>query len=633
MYEIKTIFNEGFLEKHRLTSLLVIMAVLLGAIGGSFVWLSPRQVFLIVLVFLTFIGLFFTLNSIVIWKFLKGNYNSNYHSSPFADSPKLIVRGMASHFRIFFIANNFLWGLCCSIFLIFLFILLKVSTFYILAFFTGGSLAVIFLSFLGSPFIIPYQSDMLGVCWHVPIANGTLKFWDRVGTSVILKKRYECAKEFDLANPRNSEPALDTIGRIHELAMEGKEEKNPLDLINTMNDPKKEFKNENCCRARVFGCIFLIAGLLAAMLSLLGMNKYQPFQLPEGRSVVAKKNSTEDKVDAPKKKNPREDKKNSKEDCDSKKPSPGGKKPGEKKKQDKQRKGKSGEGNQDKQRKGKSGEGSQDKQRKGKSGEGSQDKQRKGKSGEGNQDKQRKGKSGEGNQEKQRKGKSGEGNQDKQRKGKPGEGNQDKQRKGKPGEGNQDKQRKGKPEKGNQDSREKCQPGKKNQDKKKNGKPGPGKSNGDQRSNVKMINGKEKVEGKAIRGIVKSCAWKAIKVKSKPGEKTGKDVKKGSVDGIKSSPGSLKEKPKSRSNPVPLPSLPRGTTPPVMIKVPPVTDREPGTNKTNTEKISNQKRKPKMKRRSQLSLPKKKNKKYNRSHSPEQYLPNWILHLLKKKKK
>lgn len=158
-------------------------------------------------------------------------------------------------FRLWFTGHNLLWAFGFSLITVIL-LLLFGPAFEVMAV-AAGALACIVFSAAG--FLIGTGTRTLGLCWQSPVPRGVGNWWDYVGTTIILKERYEHAVRHD---QNRDEPVLWGISRVLELAAGGGANRTQ-DL---MASPATTMRKEWLHRFKVLIPVFIVTVLLVFIL-------------------------------------------------------------------------------------------------------------------------------------------------------------------------------------------------------------------------------------------------------------------------------------------------------------------------------------------------------------------------------
>ncbi|NIM17892.1 MAG: hypothetical protein GTO45_10255 [Candidatus Aminicenantes bacterium] len=189
--------------------------------------------------------------------------------------PKQSILYQGKAFLVWFISHNLFWALVGSISIWGLLMLFGPYPWVII--FSAGALACTCFALIGV-FIIKYKKrQMLGLCWQSPIPDGLPNFWDRAAAAMILRERYEYAAEHDQKQPT---PVLWSISRVFDRSINhGVERK--VDLMDR-GFPTKKLKSEGKHRIKVLLVLFLVTAALAALPGLLGLTPPPWDRVPDG---------------------------------------------------------------------------------------------------------------------------------------------------------------------------------------------------------------------------------------------------------------------------------------------------------------------------------------------------------------
>lgn len=200
--------------------------------------------------------------------------------------PEDSIRYQGRAFRLWFAGHHLSWAFGSSLFIVILLVLFG-PVFEVMAL-GAGALACTCFAVMG--LLIGTKTRTLGLCWQSPVPRGVDNWWDYVGTTMILRERYEHAVQHD---QKRTEPILWSISRILELASHGGANRT-VDLMDSAYPTKKR---EWLHRFKVLVPLFLVTVLLAVLLPKLpGLTPPTPGQVPDGwLTGILKKSDVEDK--------------------------------------------------------------------------------------------------------------------------------------------------------------------------------------------------------------------------------------------------------------------------------------------------------------------------------------------------
>jgi hypothetical protein len=217
---------------------------------------------------------------IVSWFILKGKGQIR--------DPERWVRHQGTAFAAWFAAHNLVWAFAASLSTWGLLKLFGFKPWVIL--FSAGALACTCFALMGT-FLIR-KGEMLGLCWQSAIPDGLGNFWAHAGATMILRERYEYAAQYDQSRPI---PTLWSISRIFNRSRTGGADR-AIDLL----EPRREFlsfklKKEGLHRFKVLLVLFCVTAALAALPGILGLASPHWDRVPGGWPADKTKNSPPDK--------------------------------------------------------------------------------------------------------------------------------------------------------------------------------------------------------------------------------------------------------------------------------------------------------------------------------------------------
>jgi len=173
-------------------------------------------------------------------------------------NPEQSVRHQGTAFGIWFALHNLSWAFIGSLFIWGVFKLFGFKPWVMI--FNAAALACTCFALIGI-FLIR-KREMLGLCWQSTIPDGLANFWDRAAATMILRERYEYAAEQD---QKQHTPLLWSISRIFNRSKAGGADRG-IDLI----EPRPAFlakksKKEWLHRLKVLLVLFCVTAALAAI--------------------------------------------------------------------------------------------------------------------------------------------------------------------------------------------------------------------------------------------------------------------------------------------------------------------------------------------------------------------------------
>jgi hypothetical protein len=188
-------------------------------------------------------------------------------------NPEKSVRHQGTAFGIWFAVHNLTWAFIGSLFLWGMIKLFGYKPWVMI--FNAAALACTCFALIGI-FIIR-QRKMLGLCWQSAIPAGLDNFWARAAATMILRERYEYAAEHDQKQPT---PLLWSISRVFNRSKSGGADRG-IDLL----EPRptflaEKFKKECMHRFKVLLVLFWATALLAALPWMLGFASHHWDRVP-----------------------------------------------------------------------------------------------------------------------------------------------------------------------------------------------------------------------------------------------------------------------------------------------------------------------------------------------------------------
>jgi hypothetical protein len=537
-------------------------------------------------------------------------------------NPEQSVRHQGTAFSIWFAVHNLFWAFIGSFFIWGVFKLFGFKPWVMI--FSAGALACTCFALIGT--FLVRQREMLGLCWQSSIPDGLANFWARAGATMILRERYEYAVQHD---QKQHTPLLWSISRIFNRSKTGGADRG-IDLL----EPRptflaKKLKKEWLHRFKVLLVLFWVTAALAALSGVLFASHHWD-RVPEGWPSDKIKASKADKPQmmASKNSQPENRKKNISKD--------------ENKQTDQEQKKQPDQGNQsnqtdqNQQKSGDSDQNDSNREQERKEGKNSKDQETEGQGQEQGQS-QGQGKEQQGKDQGQDQGQ-GKGQDQAQGQGQQSQG-QGQQGQGKGQEQGQQKQSQGQEQGQDQgqgeDHQEQGQSQDQGQGQQGQGEgqgQGQGQAQGQEQQGEGQGQGKGKGQGQGQgegQGQGQGQGQEQRQSQSQEqGETQTGDAGVGIGEG--QGPGDPNKSPEMLSEPERLPDIPSRTTEMVNLELPTLTDAKSKGSKDQDTQIHDDR----------IPSPKSKapgtqfktGKQERRSTKPEQYLPNWILNLLKQEK-
>lgn len=252
------------IRRHWITVVFIVTSIAGGllavspAVGGTFLY--PWGIAgLLAVAMLLFIF------NLISWQRLKKKQHTR--------DPKRSVLYQGAAFTAWFSGLNLSWTLLSGICALGLLLAFGPRT-WVLAL-IAGTLACAMFSLLGLLRI--KRRQMMGLCWQSPVPFNLTDWLDRTAATMILPQRFEYAADHDQKQPT---PVLWSISRIFDRGETGGTHRK-LDLMDR-NLPKKKMKMEWWQRTKIMALLFLATSILAALPGLLGLTSTPWDRVPDG---------------------------------------------------------------------------------------------------------------------------------------------------------------------------------------------------------------------------------------------------------------------------------------------------------------------------------------------------------------
>ena len=556
-------------------------------------------------------------------------------------NPEQSARHQGTAFGIWFALHNLSWAFIGSLLIWGMFKLFGFKPWVMI--FSAAVLACTCFALIGT-FLIR-QRKMLGLCWQSAIPDGLANFWARAAATMILRERYEYAAEHD---QKQHTPLLWSISRIFNRSKAGGADRG-IDLLESRPTFLAEkLKKEWLHRFKVLLVLFWITAALAALSGVLFASHHWD-RVPNGWSSDKIKASTANQPQMMASKNSQPENRekssskdeNKQTDQEQKKPSDQGNQ-GKQTDQNRQKPGDSDQNDSNRGQEDKEGKNSKD-QETGKQGQN----QEQGKEQQGQGQNQRQGQQGkdQGQDKGQSQGQGQKGQDQRQERGQQGQGQEQQGQNQGQGKEQQDQgQSQGQGQQGKDQARDQGQKQGQGQGQQNQGK---AQEQGQQEQDQGQGQGKghDQAQGQGQQGQGEGQGKGQGKGQGQ-GEGQGQGQGQGqdqSQEQGKTKPSSAgagsgegqgysdpNKPPEMLSEPERLPEIPSRATEMVSLELPTLTDTKSKRSKDQENQTPDD-RIPAPKSKAP-STQFKTGQQERRSTKPEQYLPNWILNLLKQEK-
>jgi len=189
--------------------------------------------------------------------------------------PLLSLQRQGTAFLAWFAAHNLFWAVTA------VYISLGLSLFFgfrlWIVVLSTGTISCTFFALTGA--LLFHRRQMLGLCWQSNVPDGLKNFWAKAGAGLILWERYEIAAEKDQQQPT---PVLWSISRIFNREKSGGADRALDLLVPRRNFISRQFKKERHHRLLVLAVLFSITVILSALPGLLGLTPHHWDRVPDG---------------------------------------------------------------------------------------------------------------------------------------------------------------------------------------------------------------------------------------------------------------------------------------------------------------------------------------------------------------
>jgi len=206
--------------------------------------------------------------------------------------PDRSILNQGTAFGVWFAGHNLSWALAGSLFTWVLLTLFGPVLWVMI--FSAGALACTCFALTG--IFIAGKRKMLGLCWQSPVPDGLPDFWSRAGAAVILRERYEYAAKHD---QQKHMPVLWSISRVFDRAPTGGADRKVELMQAGSGFLSAKLKKEWLHRFKVLFVLFWVTAALAALPNLLGLTSHNWNQVPDGWPSAKMKDANKKKDPAP----------------------------------------------------------------------------------------------------------------------------------------------------------------------------------------------------------------------------------------------------------------------------------------------------------------------------------------------
>lgn len=265
------------IKRHWLTVLYILISMTVGlfavnpVFGGAYLY--PWGIMGLLLLAVSLLTV-----SLISWRRLKLKRHTR--------DPRQSVLYQGAAFTAWFSGLNLFWTLlagCCTLGLLIVF----GPRSWVLVLCAGALTCAVF-SLLG--LLRMKKRQMMGLCWQSPVPFNLENLLDRTAATMILNERFEFAADHD---QKQSTPLLWSLSRIFDRRETGGVFRK-LDLMGR-DFPKRKMKQEWWQRLKIMLLLFLSTSVLAALPGLLGLTSTPWDKVPDGWPSAKVRRVTEDK--------------------------------------------------------------------------------------------------------------------------------------------------------------------------------------------------------------------------------------------------------------------------------------------------------------------------------------------------
>ena len=187
--------------------------------------------------------------------------------------PERLARHQGYLFNLWFASHNLFWAFTASFAIWGLFRVFGPRGWVMIC--GAGAFACTGFAIFGT--FISGKKKMLGLCWSSSIPDGIKTFWDHTGATFILHCRYQQAVQRD---QKQTYPLIWAISRVYDRTASGGAQRG-VELWHP-GLPRQMFKKEWQHRAKVLASLFGVTVALAVLTVLFGLTAQQWNQVPKG---------------------------------------------------------------------------------------------------------------------------------------------------------------------------------------------------------------------------------------------------------------------------------------------------------------------------------------------------------------